>query len=131
MKEAKYTIQINKPTSIVFEFSTNPSNTPKWIDGITEEKTSEWPVRIGTIYRNRSGKGNWNEYTVTELVQDNVFTLKRNDGDYGVRYIFTPNDDESCELEYHEWVESGELDDTFSQATLEKLKTVIESNTSA
>ncbi len=130
MKEAKYTILINKPVGVVFEFSTNPNNTPKWIDGIVEEKTSEWPIKLGTIYENKGKQGTWNKYKVSELEPNKLFALSREGGDYNVRYTFTPKGENACELEYFEWVNEGELDDTFSQETLEDLKTIIE-NTEA
>ncbi len=126
MREAKYKVLINKSVEVVFEFSTNPKNTHKWIDGIVEERTNEWPIKLGTIYENKGTSGNWNKYKVSELEFNKKFALSRIDGDYQVRYTYAPKSDNSCELEYHEWVEEGELDDTFSQETLEKLKTLIE-----
>ena len=57
MKENIRKIVINRPIGEVFEFSTNPKNTGKWFDGIAEERTNEWPPRLGTIYENRSGGG--------------------------------------------------------------------------
>src|SRR5690606_35762683 len=115
-----------KPVEEVFEFSVNPKNTPKWIDGIAEERANEWPIKLGTIYENKGKQGNWNSYKVSELELNRLFVLSREGGNYSVRYTFTPKGDNACELEYYEWVEAGELDDTFSQETLEKLKKVIE-----
>lgn len=54
MKKNKLRIRINKPISEVFVSVLNPKNTPLWIDSIVEEKTNEWPVRVGTIYRNQN-----------------------------------------------------------------------------
>lgn len=126
MKEAKYTVVINKPIEIVFEFSTNPKNTPKWIEGIAEEKTNEWPIKLGTIYENKGKAEKWNKYKVSELEPNKRFALSRIGGDYNVRYTFTKKGNNACELEYFEWVNAGELDDTFSQETLEELKQIIE-----
>jgi len=53
MKDLKLTIQIDKPAKDIFEFILNPQNTPKWIDFITVDETSEWPPKLGTPYRNR------------------------------------------------------------------------------
>lgn len=63
---------------------------------------------------------------MTEFKTDRVFTLTRLNGDYHVRYAFTPTNDGSCNFEYYEWVDEGELDDTFSQDVLEKLKVIME-----
>lgn len=126
MRDKKLTIVINKPVSEVFEFTTNPANTSKWIDGIVVEETNETPPRLGTIYRNKGESGNWNEYEMTEFVKDKTFTLTRLNGDYHVRYTFTPIESNHCDFEYYEWVDEGELDDTFSQDVLEKLKRIME-----
>jgi hypothetical protein len=123
MKDNKLTIVINKPVSEVFEFTTNPA---KWIDGIAVEETNELPPKLGTIYKNKGQSGNWNEYEMTEFEIDRTFTLSRLNGDYHVRYTFKSVDNESCDFEYYEWVDEGELDDTFSQEVLEKLKSLVE-----
>lgn len=128
MKDKRLSVVINKPVSLVFEFTTNPANTPKWIDGIAVEETNEMPPKLGTIYRNKSQGGNWNEYEMTEFEKDKTFTLTRLNGDYHVRYTFAPVDNSRCAFEYYEWVDEGELDDTFSQEVLEKLKRIIEDN---
>lgn len=126
MTDKKLSIVINKPVSEAFEFTTNPANTAKWIDGIVVEETNETPPKLGTIYRNKGQSGNWNEYQMTEFEKDKTFTLTRLNGDYHVRYTFKPTPDNSCDFEYYEWVDEGELDDTFSQEVLEKLKTIVE-----
>ncbi len=126
MKDKKLSIVINKPVDEVFEFTTNPANTPKWIDGIAIEETNEMPPKLGTIYRNKGQSGNWNEYEMTAFEQNKMFELTRKNGDYHVRYTFTPIDDKSCEFEYYEWVDYGRLDDTFSQEVLEKLTRLME-----
>jgi uncharacterized protein YndB with AHSA1/START domain len=126
MKDKKLSIVIDKPVGEVFEFTTNPANTAKWIDGIELEETNETPPKLGTIYRNKGQSDNWNEYEMTVFEKDKTFTLSRLNGDYHVRYTFKPLNDGSCEFEYYEWVDEGELDDTFSQDVLEKLKSILE-----
>lgn len=88
MKDKKLTIVINKPVDEVFEFTTNPTNTAKWIDGIVIEETNETPPKLGTIYRNKGQSGNWNEYEMTEFEKNQTFTLTRLNGNYHVRYTF-------------------------------------------
>ena len=126
MKDKRLNIVINKPASEVFEFTTKPANTSKWIDGIVVEETNETPPKLGTIYRNKTQDGTWNEYEMTEFETDKTFTLTRLNGNYHVRYIFKPTSNGSCDFEYYEWVDDGELDDTFSQEVLEKLKSILE-----
>jgi uncharacterized protein YndB with AHSA1/START domain len=126
VKDKKLSIVINKPVSEVFEFTTNPANTSKWIDGIAAEETNETPPKLGTIYRNKVESGSWNEYKMTVFEKDKTFTLSRINGNYHVRYTFSPTSQNGCEFEYYEWVDDGELDDTFSQEVLKKLKNLME-----
>lgn len=128
MKENKISVLINKPVSEVFEFTINPKNTHKWIDGVIKEETNEWPVKIGSVYRNVDAAGKWTEYTLTRLGENAIFELASNEGAYHVRYTYTPVNEGSCELEYFEWMDFGELTSPFSQDVLEKLKDVMESS---
>lgn len=126
MRENKLTVRINKPTSSVFDFTTNPDNTPLWIDSILSEKVNENPIRLGSRYINTNREGKTNTYEVSQLVEGSLFELKSIPAGYTVRYTYTPLSLEETELEYLEWVDGGELDGPFVQETMEKLKTIME-----
>jgi len=123
MKENKIVITINKPISIVFEFTINPKNTPLWVPDIKEELTDNFPPKINTIYKNRRNSGNWNYYKVIEFVNNKIFTLKSSENDYLVRYTYKKIDETRTELEYFE---SGIIEKPFTLDILKKLKDVIE-----
>lgn len=126
MKENKLTIIINKPAQEVFEFTLDPTNTPKWIDGVAVEEANETPVKVGTIYRNRGDEAAWTEYVLTLYEPFKTFILSKKDSNYHVKYTLTPLGENECEFEYYEWVSYGELEDVFPQVYLEKLKEIME-----
>jgi len=128
MKDKRILITINKTPKQIYEYYINPKNTPLWIDSIVQEETNEWPIRIGTIYRNQSKQGSWMEYVVTKLQPNEVFELRSKDGNYHVRYTHKVIDEVTSELEYYEWVDKGELEDPFTIEILQKLKDNLESS---
>lgn len=127
MQHNRLTIKINKSSAEVFAYYTNPRNTPIWWDAILQEETSDWPIKIGTIYKSKSKGGIWSEFTVTDLLENEVFELTSMDGRYHVRYTHVPLGKQSMMLEYVEWVDNGELEEPYTLAILEKLKVAIES----
>ncbi len=127
MKQNKISIEIQRPIADVFDFTINPNNTHLWIDSVIKEETSEWPIKIGTEYRNVDTKGEWTTYIVSALESNKLFELKQKGGDYSVRYTYEKVSDLMTRLTYFEWMEKGELSNPFQQGVLEKLKQVMES----
>ncbi len=126
MKDLKLTVRINKPISEVFEFTTNPDNTPRWIDSIVKETRGANPPEVGSMYRNWNGAGEMNEYKVAKFEPPKVFQLDATHQDYKVRYTYTQLSENETELEYYEWSEAGEIHAPFMQEILDKLKVVME-----
>lgn len=65
-------------------------------------------------------------YEVTQFENNKVFELKSVPPFYTVKYTYTVISDMETELEYFEWVESGELSSPFPMSAMEKLKEVLE-----
>ena len=128
MKEHKITVAINRPIDVVFEFSINPANTPKWIDTFVEEQADSFPPKIGTKYRNHTKDSDWSEYIVVEFEHNKTFTLSDLNKNYHVRYSYRTLPDGSTELVYHEWMENGDLKKPFPEKFLECLKQVLEAS---
>lgn len=128
MKENKLIIQINKPINQVFAYTVIPPNAKYWVPNIVDEKTSEWPVRVGSIYFEKTSDGKWLGFYVSAINKNELFELVSEDGNYHVRYTYKPTGPNSCELEYYEWVDKGELLEPFSANVLEKLKSVMENH---
>lgn len=126
MRENKLIIQIKKSVREVFAFLLNPANSPLWIDSFVREETNEWPVKVGTIYRNQNREGKWAEYTVTAFRENKLFEMTSADKNYHVRYTLRALNNNTTELEYYEWMEERELEEPFIGEILNKLKTVLE-----
>lgn len=129
MKTNRLSVQIIKSLPDLYSFTVNPANTPKWIDSILVSQTSEWPIKIGTTYRNQDKAGAWAEYEVFALEENKLFELISKEGNFHVRYTYTSISDAKSELEYFEWVDEGDIPSPMTQDALNKLKYVLEVNT--
>lgn len=127
MKENKLTIKINKPLYRVFELTINPDFTPEWIDFVVQEK-AEYPIKVGTIYKNQNKDGVWTEYIVSDFEENKVFELKSLNSPYVVRYTYDRISESETEMAYNEWMIEGELAEPFEIRHLESLKRIIENN---
>lgn len=126
MKDVRLTVRIHKPIKEVFEFTTNPNNTPLWIGSIVKEETDSNPVIIGATYKNWNESGEMNEYRVTRYEPPAIFQLDAVHQDYKVKYTYTEISENETELEYYEWSESGQLHSPSMQEILDNLKRVLE-----
>jgi len=125
MKDNRLIIQINSAARDIFAFTLNPANTPLWIDSIVKEEINETPTRLGSIYRNMNKSGKWSEYIITAFERDRMFEMTSKDGNYHVKYTFKILDNNLTEVEYYEWVDSGNLEEPFKLEFLEKLKELV------
>jgi hypothetical protein len=124
MANNKLTIQINKPISETFAFCITPPNVKLWATGFTNETTNEWPVKIGTVYTEYKDDNTSFKIIVTDYKENAYIEWKTENGNYHVRYTFTPIGANTTLLEY---VETGDVDKPFTQEVLEKLKQIVES----
>lgn len=130
MKEIKQTIVINRPVGEVFDFTINPANTSRWVDGVVTEETNEIPTTVGTIYRNQGDDGEWREFEITAFDPGVMFEMTKKDDDHHIQYTFKPLSDTCCELEYYVWTDGDKLRGAFNEPNIEnilkKLKSVTE-----
>ena len=123
MSENKLTVIINKPITDVFAFSVTPPKAKFWVPGIVDEKTNEWPAKVGTIYTEYKEDNTSFNIIVTDYKENEYIEWQAEDGNYHVRYTFTSVEENTTELMY---VETGDVTDPFTQDVLSKLKSVIE-----
>lgn len=126
MQKNELVVEIDRAPSVVFAFTIDPNNTPHWIETIVSEKTSEWPIRVGTIYENISTDGGVSRYTVVAFDENRLFELVSLHGGYHVRYTYASMENGKTRMTYLEWMETGELQKPFSMDCMRRLKSVIE-----
>jgi hypothetical protein len=126
MKENKLVVFINAPIDRVFSFTITPPNSTLWIPGIIEEKTSEWPIQPGSVYKLTNESGENFEVTVEALGINKYIEWISEDLNYHCRYSYKKLNENATELEYLEWVDDGILENPFTTQILEKLKNVLE-----
>ena len=126
MKENKLKIQINRDIKTVFDFTTDPSNTPKWIEHLVKEESSDFPPKLKSTYKNHNGNKIWDEYFVSDLKAKELFELTSKDGSYVVRYTYKQIKANVTELEYYEWMTNGNLTNPLKIEVLQKLKSILD-----
>lgn len=134
MNKNAVTIEIARPVEVVFEFTVDPTNTPKWIESIVVERRSDKVVAVGTTYANVSkGKSRETIYEVIAYEPNRLFQLRRVGSDYVCTYIFEAiNQGYATKLTYTEEVGSDQkLVDPLGAETFENLKAILESGDSS
>lgn len=126
MKTNKLVIKINQPKEKVFEFTTTPPNSSLWISGVVKEEVTEWPIKVGTIYKLTDNLGNISKVKVNKVKKNELIEWISKDKNYHCKYIFKEATNEESILEYYEWVDEGEIENPFNQKILKKLKSVLE-----
>ncbi len=125
MKKNILSIEIRKTPAEVFEFTTNPLNTPKWIDSIIYEEVDGAPIKMGSIYRNKNKDGKWTSYKVSNFKMNELFELTEVSGSYLVRYTYSPLKNGGVRLTYNERDDS-DLKKPFKLEVIQKLKNILE-----
>ena len=110
----------------MFEFTTNPQNTHLWIPFISEEVSSEYPPKIGTIYRSCRENGNWSEMKVMEFKENEKFILSDLDEKLFVKYTYHNLDDNKTEMKYSDWMIDKSFKSPITKDILGSLKKVME-----
>jgi len=126
MKKNKLSIIINKDIPTIFNFVITPPNSTKWIPGVVVEKTSHWPIKIGTIYYLTDRNGGVSEVIVEKFIKNKIVGWKSKDGRYHCEYRFKKIDNSKTKFIYNEWVDEGEIDGPFTIKTLNILKSILE-----
>ena len=122
-------IIIKASISNVFTYSINPTNTPKWIKAMKEEKIDIFPVKLGTEYSNTNDGINWSNYVCSQFVENQLFELSEVGGEYIVRYDYERVSDLQTKLIYTEWLQDeSNLSNPLLESSLYFLKDAIENN---
>lgn len=117
-------IVINASPEKLFEFTVEPKNTSKWIEGIEEETVNTDQIGLGTIYTNRFGN-----LEVTDYERNKFFELTNKDTGYICSYTYRKQEDDSTEITYFEYMQDGsELAEPMDRKHFETLQTLFTNN---
>ncbi len=130
MKKNVMVIEINRPIDVVFQFAVNPENTPKWIKSVTEERTSDPSIGLGTLYfqKTLSSDSQVGETTfvVTGFILNRKLDFHLANAKYTCSYTFEPTE-MGTRMSYSE--EAGvdvELEDPLDYSALKRFKELLE-----
>ncbi len=110
----------------VFEYSTNPANTHKWIDFMEKEWIDLDVIKEGAVYKNKSLQGVVSSYDLVLYKPCSVFELHSKTSDFCVKYTYKDLGDNKTELTYREWDDVVGIENPFEQKHLDALKREME-----
>jgi hypothetical protein len=115
----------------LFEFTTTPVNTSKWIPSVEREWVEEDIIQVGTIYHQIVISHPFDRgvrYKVVEMERNHLFALQRVGSDYVCRYTYVSSvDGKGARLVYTEWMLSGDdLEDPMDAQPFQTLKWILE-----
>lgn len=120
MKTNEMRIVIPASSQEVFEFTIEPNNTQKWINGIETQTVNTDQIGLGTVYSNRYG-----DFEVTDYERNKFIELTNNDIGYVCSYSYRTQGDDSTEITYFEYMQDGsELPNPMNQKNFTTLQTL-------
>jgi len=119
-------VEVSVPVGVLFDFCVKPPNTTLWIPGVIKEEIDTEIIDVGTNYELTKDTGESFVVKVTEYVLDELIEWVSEDNNFHCKYEFTSIDENASKLKYTEWVDTGVLDEPFSESILLKMKSVIE-----
>lgn len=130
MKQNTLSIDIRKPVSVVFAFTIDPNNTPKWIPSILKEQASDTPVKVGTLFSqvvsDSAGGTRSNLLVVTALIENKRLDFHQTNSAYTCSYRFEKIPAGTRLTYFEENGVNGKLESPLKPENLEKLKQLIE-----
>lgn len=75
MQSNTLSIIIQKSLQEVYDFTTNPKNTPLRLPSIKEEQSSDYPAKLHTVYKNCGADSVWNTYHIIKILPYETFVL--------------------------------------------------------
>ena len=124
MDKNTISIEINKPINLVFEYTTNPINTPKWIPSILKEK-AEGKIGIGTIYSQKTTTGQ-NALVITGFIKNKQLDFHEVNSLYTCSYRYKKSAKGTILTYSEENGVGGKIKDPMKTKNLQLLKKLIE-----
>ncbi|OGI15703.1 hypothetical protein A3K63_04725 [Candidatus Micrarchaeota archaeon RBG_16_49_10] len=133
MRRNILTIDIRKPVDIVFRFTLNPKNTPKWIPSILEERTSDRVVKVGTVYYQKVDDGTkipkQAALVVTGFIENRRLDFHLVNGKYSCHYLYEAIPSGTRLTYSEENGVDGEIESPMTKEALLTLKRLLEEET--